>query len=1140
MRQILGALALLSACAGGKKSDCDDTLDADGDGLSDCREAELGTHRDIADTDGDGFDDKTEVDNWDRSGPFHLRFNPLVADVPRLSISQQSLPLVQLWVQTSESSRTTYGLDERSTDEVVVTSTRGASNVRVIEAQHTAGVNGRVRSNGVVTVGEVEAHYQYQHTDTATSANYWDRTVMERNQRDVASFYEREDAQSSDVTGGSIQVTMGLANDGDVSYTLQRLDLTASMVDPRNPSQRVPVGTLTHDGEIRLTPPPLGRGAQVGPDDLTYFVFDYDAPGNPGAISRVLESSDLLVLEPGSLQLTDDEGGDFGQAADDIRARTAEVIVDFGNAGSTERFRVAIDTGGNDTLDLLQLLQQRLNMDHAFDTLQIGDLPARQGLSSLRGVQTGATSYWMASHTVPTSTPGQTVTTLSSPVLGDWGPDDVTLRKGDVLHLLYVTDTDLDGLSDRREQEVFTDPGVADTDGDGLDDAEEVFGWLTNLEGPDCTQGSTVRVFSDPTTPDTDDDGVSDLDEQLECTNPRGDLEVDAGPAHLIVGTGEPIELVALPANYVDSTELRYTWTQLGGPEVGPLPGNRRVDLPGVDEVTTLTFEVMLTDAAQDDQVATDVVRVVVVADPLAATFVDPDEGRDNGTGAFDDPLRLLQDGLTRAIDSGGDVYLKTPSSGEALQVDATLVLPDGVDLYGGFHGDWERDPVQHPALVQVHAPVGLTAAADRTDPMVVSGLHLRACGPWVPGSAACPAIDGATHTSAIDLRGMDAVTLDRITAQGGDLVTDPGSGSAFEAGSSYGVRAHDVGSLAILDSVLAGGEGARGGNGATGTTGATGDGGDPGVDQTAGSGGAGSSPGGDGGAGGRGRTDCPFLGRGNGYDGASGSSVGAAAGGGGGTGGRANSCTSSNGSSDDGGRGETGADGSSGTAQATSHWFRLLPTFADGMPSFVAGSGAAGAEGQAGGGGGGGGGGAAYTFNPGKAGGGGGEGGGGGAGGSAGTGGGASFSLLVSGDSFVEIIDSELTTAEPGSGGAGGTGGLGGTGGNGGVGEKAGSSDGADGGDGGNGGRGGDGGGGAGGPSAGLVLLNDSVADIVNTSVTTARAGSGAGPVPGQGGWNYCLYVAPTAEILSTTQPTCNLGGAGVGGDPEAVVGGP
>ncbi len=55
------ALTATTACIGGEPEE-EVPADADGDGLTDAEEAELGTDPDNADTDGDGFDDAEEIE----------------------------------------------------------------------------------------------------------------------------------------------------------------------------------------------------------------------------------------------------------------------------------------------------------------------------------------------------------------------------------------------------------------------------------------------------------------------------------------------------------------------------------------------------------------------------------------------------------------------------------------------------------------------------------------------------------------------------------------------------------------------------------------------------------------------------------------------------------------------------------------------------------------------------------------------------------------------------------------------------------------------------------------------------------------------------------------------------------------------
>ncbi len=63
-------------------------------------------------------------------------------------------------------------------------------------------------------------------------------------------------------------------------------------------------------------------------------------------------------------------------------------------------------------------------------------------------------------------------------------------------------DSDYDGLSDQREEELGTDPLKRDTDDDGIDDKDE------------------IRLGTDPLVSDTDGDGVLDSQESKRGTNP--------------------------------------------------------------------------------------------------------------------------------------------------------------------------------------------------------------------------------------------------------------------------------------------------------------------------------------------------------------------------------------------------------------------------------------------------------------------------------------------------------------------------------------------------------------------------------------------------------------------------------------------
>ncbi|HPF37716.1 MAG TPA: IPT/TIG domain-containing protein [Phycisphaerae bacterium] len=95
-----------------------------------------------------------------------------------------------------------------------------------------------------------------------------------------------------------------------------------------------------------------------------------------------------------------------------------------------------------------------------------------------------------------------------------------------------MVDTDLDGLSDGREELLGSDPNdpndaAIDSDHDGLLDNDEINGWdVKFVHRHNACDGSTtclttVHVTSDPFDPDTDRDGLPDALEFALKTNPR-------------------------------------------------------------------------------------------------------------------------------------------------------------------------------------------------------------------------------------------------------------------------------------------------------------------------------------------------------------------------------------------------------------------------------------------------------------------------------------------------------------------------------------------------------------------------------------------------------------------------------------------
>jgi hypothetical protein len=1095
--------------------------DTDGDGLTDAEEIQIGTHPSVRDTDGDGFLDKEEVENWDPGTGNHLRFNPLVADVPRLRVQRLGTPDIQLIAETVESGAFTRGMSNESENEVKVTTDRGRTNTHVVEEQHAVNVNAEVKKRGPITSGKVEASYDYEHTDTTTETNYWNETKVESNRQASSDFFSKMESETVTTKGGEIKILMGLLNDGDVSYTVNNMDLTAYMENAQKPGDLIAVGTLTHAGSMTFTPNPLGSQINPTSADFTPFTFEYTT-ANPEQIRRVLEQSNQLILKPANLSLTGTRPDvDLNLAAQNIRARTAEVIIDYGDsqARRTERYRVAVDNGNGSSLSFDDLMSDRLNVAYSFSAQTFpGVSGSFNGLSSVRSLamNSGTHSYWLVAHTfTPDGSPvGTTDTRLYNILNESYSAASINLRKGDVLHLVYVTDTDLDGLSDRLEVLQGTDLNNADSDGDGLDDAMEIYGWFSNLASPPCDVGEQHLVFSNPLLADSDGDNLTDLFEFDACTNPKGDLSINAGGDQL-VSVGGNIALNAQAENFLNAASLQYQWVQTDGVSVGQLPATASLNFSAPAGVSRLEFEVTVTDV-DNGQSASDRVAVFVANDAARAVFIDPDFGDDfNNSGISpDSPLKSIDRALT--LFPGDDLYLNTPDGGAVYQLAETL-NPGTGSLYGGFDLDWTHDPANAPTPIVMDQAVAIHL--DSSSEQTLSGISILAR----------PPADGKVNSAAIEAVGTAGhLILDRVIAQGGNLsvpaTMTEAQINAYVAGSSYGVIASSLERLDILSSQLTGGSGGPGVKGVTGAPGRTGDRGTNASGTTGGGGGTGHN----GENGGKGANAAAVAVCAAGSSGAKGTnsvnnSGGTISGGAGGAAGTATFvvvvCSDMSAGGSGGSVTTRARTGSQGAGAGNSTGFNGV--------SYLPNAGGTGGQGTGGAGGGGGGSGPGLDFNAGGGGGGGGEGGEGGLGGRGGRGAGGSFGLAVSAVTFVSVSDSTISSANGVSGGAGGNGGTGGDGGGGGTGADSGIRKGGNGGSGGPGGHGGAGGGGSGGPVAGILLLNNSTLDLLDSVITTGNAGNGSSPNRGQGGWNYGIFQVGSS-VNRTTGSSYQLGLAG------------
>jgi hypothetical protein len=573
------------------------------------------------------------------------------------------------------------------------------------------------------------------------------------------------------------------------------------------------------------------------------------------------------------------------------------------------------------------------------------------------------------------------------------------------------------------------------------------------------------------------------------------------------VARGAEVRLDGSASTDPTDDPLTYTWFQRDGLDVtggaGRLEGvapafttPRRPGEPAAFDVTTLVFDLVVSDGAHASPPAT--TAIYVMEDPKRAIFVDGEAGSDQtGDGSRARPYATIPAALG-AVTAGDpeDLYVKTRSGGTPYEhaFDVALGVPNGTSLYGGFDDEWRRDPTGNRTRI-VTGPAGV----------FFDGITLEA---WVSGfeiTAAAPPGNFLNRTvTALRVQNSRDATLhvwDNVLVAS-DLPQGPSPGA--RGAGAFGLSAAFVGAIDLLDNEFRAG---AAGVGAAGQAGSEGVNGQRGADvadgeATGGAGGSASAvPGTPGGRGGDGAT--------SGFDaGMKGEDTATGTGGAGGRfpftpGGSVEPCRVTGSffilGSDD------GAPGAGGSGRGT---LVQLAAFA----TYVGNAGGFGGMGEGGFGGPGGGGGFANSGLDGGGGGGGGQGGGGGFGGLGGEGGGPSIGVFLT-DVGVEgggatLWRNVVSSGRGGDGGRGGAGGVGGAGGNGGA-------------------------GGAG--EVGAFGLQGGGGGCGRAGSWGAAGGVGGG---GGGGPSYALYIGPNSSFVALSGNVFTSGSGGTGGKGGAIAG--
>jgi hypothetical protein len=474
------------------------------------------------DTDGDGRTDYEEIDHPARS--------PLVADLPRMSLEVVDNVNVELDVEYAEEAGQTREYGTELMRSQTITASRSSSRTMGHSVSIGAGWEG-----GILGGPSVSTDYTFSYESTVSFTSEASQTAA----RSYSQYATDARTYTESASSGAMSMGIRLTNTGNVTYTLSQFGITARQwfpeYDPLHPSSAGRFKT------VATLVPALSGGITLAPGAESSVLQIQATDVNAARIKALLARPNSLYLEPAYYELENAEGLNFAYLEEITGTRTALVTIDFGD-GRTEAYRVATNVerhadGSYAGLDMGTVMIDLLEIPFETrprQTVYPGDVTNEEILFGVRDTAMDplvpANGFW-------------SVVLSGTDDVPSWiNFQDVVLRAGEQIHLMFLKDQDGDGLISAEEQHYRTDEGTGDSDGDGLTDVEEVrgivyedgdgneipCGWVVMLAGP---QPSSYPVISDPISADGDGDGVNDFDEKVKGTDPsKVDTDQDGIP----------------------------------------------------------------------------------------------------------------------------------------------------------------------------------------------------------------------------------------------------------------------------------------------------------------------------------------------------------------------------------------------------------------------------------------------------------------------------------------------------------------------------------------------------------------------------------------------------------------------------------
>ena len=489
---ILSCQVLFLACGGGSGSGGSANSDSDSDRLTNTGETQAGTNPNLADTDGDGISDFDETVTKGFAPDVNpTKFNPLVADIPRLGIILRSPPSVRVFLTDTLAVTKTVEVDRtfQTTVDVIqsiaetITESNSLTNDTTVDNTFSGGVPGDVTITDAITK-TVSNAVEFDFTDEQSVENRVALTEIESIEVDRAII----------ASGGVLKFTVEVQNLGNVAFQVFTLVLAVTIPDPANPGKFIPICNLVpetippfYDPYPPYVLPPGGRFPVVGYANTTLDLT---------TVKQLLRDAKSLIVSVAGLELLDADGVPFAFKFQDISAKTAQVVIDYAGLRNPERYHVATNADPTSPgVTIGKVFRDILRLPFEAGPIDWGG-QQKAGLLNLRNdpnvrANKAKNAFWLVVHTRG-SGPNRKVTQYNM-LLNDYSFETIQLKASDTLYLVYMEDKDGDGVFSRQERQLGTSDLMADSDGDGWTDFYEI-----NIS------------HTNPNNPDTDGDGVID------------------------------------------------------------------------------------------------------------------------------------------------------------------------------------------------------------------------------------------------------------------------------------------------------------------------------------------------------------------------------------------------------------------------------------------------------------------------------------------------------------------------------------------------------------------------------------------------------------------------------------------------------